>query len=463
MKGVQLATMGDPPAFSALLRTMQAGRFNTAEDVANSLIARYPDHAEAMYHRAIIAAYRDNDWAGAAELMAYVSGLRPEWPEAAYNAGFFTHRRGVDYLGVARVFYEKALQLEPGMPAALTNLGTLALGRGEHAEAIRLLTEASGQKASEPLARYNRAMAYLLLGQWEQGWEDYEQRLQWAPFRKGLSNLPMWDGEQLHGKHLLVESDQGLGDVLMVSRWMVELAEFTGARTVTWRVQRPLVPLLNAIEPGIAVPDDEPIPAGMDCQVPAMSLPYWMGARPDGKLWKGHAYATPSLPSPARAHDWGGDGSVQIVTPPNGPIGLCWAGSPTHENDVYRSLPVGFVQDLMARCPADTPWRSFQMGPRAAEAGLPVPAFADFGATADALFACRLLITVDTAVAHLAGMYGVPCWLLLSGLPDFRWLLDRRDTPWYPSVRLYRQAAVGSWTDVFDQVAADLAKEYPHG
>lgn len=444
MKGVRLETMGDPPAFSALLSTMRAGRFDTAEDIAGSLIARYPDHAEAMYHRAIIAAYRDADWEGAAVLMAHVSHERPEWPEAAYNAGFFTHRRGVAHLEVARGFYERALELDPGMPAALTNLGTLALGRGEHAEAIRLLTEAVGQAAAEPLARYNRAMAYLLLGDWERGWEDYEQRLQWAPFRKGLTNLPVWDGKPIPGKHLLVESDQGLGDVLMTVRWAGALVRQSQAASVTWRVQSPLVSLLKATEIGAeaVVPDNEPVPPGMDYQVPVMSLPHRMRARPTLPLSEG-----------IRTRD----GYNR-----DAPVGLCWAGSPTHENDVYRSLPVGFVQDLMARCPADTTWQSFQLGARAEEAGLPVPTFEHFGATAYALLGCRLLITVDTAIAHLAGMYGVPCWLMLSALPDFRWMLERSDTPWYPSVRLYRQAKVGDWSDVFDRIAADLTQGVPH-
>ena len=176
----------------------------------------------------------------------------------------------------------------------------------------------------------------------------------------------------------------------------------------------------------------------MDCQIPVMSLPHRLRVTP-ASLAGGAPY-------------W----NDFTWNPVEGKVALCWAGSPTHENDAYRSLPVGVVQELMARC-GDVAWQSVQLGPRAEEAGLPVPDLPDMLATARLLATCRALVTVDTAVAHLAGAMGIPCFLMLAAFADFRWGLDSTITPWYRSVSLYRQTKVGEWDLVFDEVAKDLA------
>lgn len=439
MKGIDLTLIGDRPAFSSLLVHMEAGRIQSAKETALSLLARYPYHAEAMYHLAIIASSEENDKAQVAELMLEVTKLRPEWPDALYNAGFFHQRLGRKFLSLAEALYRRTLALEPTHAGALVNLGCILLGKGEVDAALTYYTKATYSKELSSLARYNRAMAFLLLGQWEQGWEDYEQRRLSPLFtaNKPKAPCPVWNGVPQPGKTLVIDQDQGAGDVIMCLRWAERLSSM-GMRVI-WRVQPNLMRLVQA--QGLeVVSDQESYPKGIDFDLPVMSLPHRMQARVaslDGSAYLAQQW-TPQTLSRREA------------------VGLVWSGNPSHENDLYRSLPVGAAADLIKRSPRTT-WRSLQVGARTEEIPtLPSPSVTDFTDTARELDGMGLVVTVDTAIAHLCGAMGVPCWVMLPAFPDYRWMLQRSDTPWYRSVRLYRQTTIGEWDEVFTRIATDL-------
>jgi tetratricopeptide (TPR) repeat protein len=434
MKGIDEAQIQDKPAFGRMLRLLQAGQLGEARATAFDLVARFPDHAEALYHLALLAAYPGHDWEQALALMAQAAALRPGWPEARYNAGYFAQRIGPHRLDLAEHWYNAALALEPALGAALVNLGTIHLGRGEHGEAIRLFTQASEAPCIEPLAAYNRGMARLLLGDWEHGWDDYEKRLGLWLFQSEIPPYPLWDGTPAPDKTLLIQADQGLGDTIMCLRWAPQLR--TMFDRVIWRLQ-PSVLSLCPPEWEVQSTED-PWPAA-DLGLPIMSLPHRMKARPE------------SISGLAYLPEWEQRVNAGLH------VGLCWAGSPTHEGDAYRSLHGSAVPALFKACDQPkTQLVSLQAGPRATELPLKPLQSVSLRQTARLMRTLDLVITVDTVIAHLAGALGCPCWLMLPAHPDYRWLLQSERTPWYDSLRLYRQTQAGEWGDVFARITADL-------
>jgi hypothetical protein len=309
-------------------------------------------------------------------------------------------------------------------------------------------------------ALYNRSMAQLFLGDFEQGWRGYEWR--WVNARRlGIGEArfftqPRWQGEDLAGKRLLLYSEAGLGDTLQFCRY-ASLCARLGA-TVILEVQAPLVGLLERLEgvsqviaAGTALPS-------FDCQSPLLSLPLAFQTRV-GDI--------PAPPSYLRAEDtriaqW----QARLGRHSRPRIGLVWSGNPQNAIDARRSvklaewidyLPQGFeyfrlqthVRDAdRAVLDASSSIVSFE------------DALLDFENTAALCECLDLVLTVDTSLAHLAGALGRRTWVLLAHIPDFRWLRGRADSPWYPSLKLYRQTTAGDWGGVFERVAADLCREF---
>jgi Flp pilus assembly protein TadD len=299
-----------------------------------------------------------------------------------------------------------------------------------------------------PKAEFEKAMIHLTFGQYAEGWELYESRLL-PPNEAGRARdypQPLWDGSPFPGRTLLLYWEQGLGDTLMFIRYAA-MARALGGRVVV-EVQNSLLPVLRTfagVDQWLA--EGEP-PPPFDLHLPLLSLPRVFGTRPES-IPASASY----LSAPRRDA-----GTFRLPDTGNLKVGLVWAGSQNHKHDFLRTLPPGALEPLSTQQGVD--WYSLQVGykgdvPWTALAALE-PVLKDFGDTARILDQLDLLITVDTSIAHLAGAMGRPVWVMLFLLPDWRWGLEGEVTPWYPSMRLFRQQHCDDWTDVVARIGAAL-------
>ena len=295
-----------------------------------------------------------------------------------------------------------------------------------------------------------------MFGNMPVGWERYEARLK-VPGELRLQERgfaqPAWQGEPFHGKTLLLWAEQGLGDALMFIRYL-PLVKALGGRVFleTWPTLMGVAATCAGVDS--LVPKGAPAPQ-FDLQASLLSLP-WIFRTDLSSIPAEVPYLNVPDDVPHRQPLLERLASASESTR----IGLVWAGSPGHVRDFERSVPVAALAPLAAL--SGVTWFSFQLGkleiPLLPNLISLAPFLKNFSDTAYALSGMDLLITVDTAVAHLAGALGIPTLLLLSFQPDFRWLLDRNDSPWYPTVRLYRQSAYGDWGSVIQQVLQELTE-----
>jgi hypothetical protein len=310
------------------------------------------------------------------------------------------------------------------------------------------------------LGHWNLAAELLCRMDFEAGWAAYEWRWLWPEFPEvhRALGLPVWQGESLAGKRIYVWGEQGLGDSMQFAPLAAQLPAL-GAGVIL-EVPASLVRLLAHSFPGLRVvprpdsPERLSFDDRLDYVVPLMSLPLRLGLRPQS-LPLAHAYLRPPEgEAPAGLQQHGTDGRPRV--------GLVWAGQPRHTNDHRRSLPASALTALLR---VDTVnWFSLTVGARQGDiAGRSdivdlAPALAEFADTARAVQRLDLVITVDTAVAHLAGAMGRPVWLLLPKVGDWRWGRSGDTTPWYPATRIFRQSRLGDWSDVLVVVAQALGQ-----
>lgn len=305
-----------------------------------------------------------------------------------------------------------------------------------------------------PFLAYERGHLNLLRGNMREGWRQLEARLLvqgYVPQEKRFPQ-PRWDGEPFKGKTLLVHFEQGFGDTLMLVRYLPRVKALGGR--VLLLVQPQFAYLMTTLQ-GVdeVVPFGHPIPA-FDLQVSLFSLPALFGTDLDsipGDI--------PYLGIPGAVPNREGIAERLVATEGQTRVGLVWGGNPRHPRDAQRSIPPALMEPL-GTIPG-VAWHSFQLG-RDDAPPLPnlvrlAPLLRTFSDSAYALSGMDLVITVDTALAHLAGALGIPTLLLVTYAPDFRWMLDRDDSPWYPSMRIYRQPRVGDWPSVVDRLMVDLA------
>ena len=401
--------------------------------------------------------------------------------------------RALDRPAEAVAALEHALILAPGRASVLLTLGNARADCGHGAAAAALLRTAVAQGPDvaathaslaavltaegflpEAIAAgdaaiacdpgfapgwWNRAIARLLAGDLAGGFADAEWRKRHPRFATDFAALtgPEWDGGPLAGKRLLVHAGQGMGDTIQFARYLPALV--AAGATVTLACAAALVPLLSQIA-GIAVVRRVDGLPPHDLWVDQMSLPHRLGV---GSIPGADGYL---------ATDPAGTAARQRAFARLWRVGVVWAGNPAHSNDRNRSLPRGEAARLLQpllRLGATLPRLrlvSLQTGARQDEladppgiAGLPAP-LGDFAETAEAIAALDLVITVDTATAHLAGALGTPVWLMLPYAPDWRWQLNRHDSPWYGAMRLFRQPEPGDWNAVIRAVAAALRVRY---
>ncbi|PKU24236.1 tetratricopeptide repeat protein [Telmatospirillum siberiense] len=433
----------------------KVGRNDEAERCLRRACELKPDFAEAMNNLGNLL------WMGgrpeeAEACCREALRLKPGYPSAALNLGNSLRERS--RFDQAEFWYRRAVQADPDWAEANNNLSSLLLDLGRLDEAIVRYRTALSQKPDYPDAHTNLAIALLLAGRCDEGWREYEwrwkqdkNRAHVRPFRQ-----PLWKGEATGDRVLLLHAEQGLGDTLQFCRFVPEIA---ARRRVILEVQPPLVPLLAGL-PGVEriVASGDPLPP-FDLHCPFLSIPRVLGVT----LESLPATAPYLRADPQRVAFW----RRRVGELDGLRVGIVWAGNQTMAADRRRSIP---LEQFFPLADMDgVHFVSLQKGTAAGQ--LPPPGFrlhdwtgelADFADTAALAEALDLIISVDTAVVHLAGALGRPVWLLNRSDRCWRWLLNRDDSPWYPTLRQFRQPYPGDWLGVLRAVRAELQSRIRH-
>lgn len=428
--------------------------------------------------------FKAGQWQPAQKLCQQILHVEPNNSVALYLLGLIEAQFERDDAAITLI--QKAIQINNTVPAYYGNLGNLFKKQGQFAEAIKcyqrvIAIEANPSKAHnnighvletqnqlvEALANFQRAialepqwaeahtnysLALLKNGQLTLGWQEFEWRLKNKDISTPQFKQPQWDGTALEGRRLLIHWEQGLGDSIQFVRYL----PFIQNGTVIFACQPLLENLFKGL-PGIDILianpnlDKEPTIA-YDVWIPLLSLP---------RLFATTLNTVPMtvpylFPEADKVEKWRTRFDMTRFN-----IGIIWAGSPTHKNDRHRSCPL-FHFSALSQYPTVTLF-SLQKGKAATQ---PIPdgmnlislteKLTDFSETAAAIAHLDLVISVDTSVAHLAGAMGKKVWVLLPFNSDWRWLLERPDTPWYPTMRLFRQPTFGDWENLFHQITKEL-------
>jgi tetratricopeptide (TPR) repeat protein len=376
---------------------------------------------------------------------------------ADFYAGLGLALAWTDEYAEAESCLRKALALEPQHATAHLNLAHLRKNEGQIDDAIAHYQQSLMYGAANSLARKGLAVCHFLKGDFERGWKEYEARIELGDVGN-VHQEPLWDGRPIAGKTLVVETEQGVGDTIQFVRYLAAIKTRAACRVVL-ACEPSLVKLLTGIEGA-----DEIIPQSgsrpfFDYWLPLLSVPHALGSMPD---------AAPNVTSyltadPSRVVRW----RERLKHVGGRRIGIAWQGNPAHPYDSKRSVSLSLFEPF-ARLPNVT-LISLQKGYGSDQTArfpeVPVESLGDelddgpdaFVDTAAVMQSLDLVISVDTSAAHLAGALGVPVWLALSHVPDWRWTLSGDATPWYPSMRLFRQAKTGDWESVFGRMAWALA------
>ncbi|MDX2145650.1 MAG: tetratricopeptide repeat protein [Rhodospirillaceae bacterium] len=441
----------DPDGLNNLAVTVRAqGRVTEAVAIYRQALAAAP--TSSLLHANLGNALDVlGDTTGARAHLRAALANEPDSIDARYNLGAHLIREEDTAEGVALL--KPLVGSCPERWDIWTNLGVglLALGQFEAAEAA--YRAALRLKPGAPETHYDLAWLLLLSGRWREGWAEYEWRWQLPNFssRRPETQAPLWTGEQRAGETILLVAEQGLGDAIQCVRFARLIRE--RCAKVVLSCPAPLISLLTGTA-GLdeLVPFGDKLPAH-HAYCPLLSLPRIFDITPE-TVPDEAGYLKPRGAIPPH---------LQLPPAKRKRIGFVWAGSADNKIDKRRSCAVEHFVELMKTVEAD--FVSLQIGPRAAEVeGQDAPRLIlntnglthDLNETAHVIRQLDLVIGVDTAVMHLAGALGRPGWILLPFSPDYRWLLAREDTPWYGSIRLFRQGVNGDWPGVFSRVNSAL-------
>jgi Flp pilus assembly protein TadD len=514
------------------LQAHSAGYLNQAEQIYQQILEADPGHAEAHHMLGVLAyqtgrfdlacrsiqnaialnpsagAYHSNlglaqealgDISAAIAAYKHALQIQPNHAEAYNNLANALLRK--DMVDEAIAAFQKALQIRPTFAEVHYNLGNVYEGQQRFDEALTCYQETIRLLPSSaplaPVVRWNHALLRLLVGDFEQGWPEYEWRCAQPGVAQRFFDQPRWDGTTVQGRTILLFVEQGLGDTLLFIRFANEISN-RGAKVIV-ECQPSLMPLLAGVA-GIdrLVAQGTTLPS-YDLQAPLLSVPGILHTnrssipsavpylRASPKLrdhWRGKlsgVRTTPSSDIGHRTSDSGHFFDFGQRTSNFGSIlrvGIAWQGSPTFPRDRQRSIHLKHFARL-TQVPG-IELISLQKGP-GVEQLRALPLTSDFGHrtpdspvidlgsdldeasgafmdTAAIMESLDLVISSDTSIPHLAGALAIPVWVALSWIPDWRWLLEREDSPWYPTIRLFRQTRRGLWEDVFDRIAHELAR-----
>lgn len=476
------------PSLTNVRRLLDDNRHSEARDLCQQICDAAPQDAEAWFLLGAIHGLLE-DYPAAEICCRKALVMHPDVPDLHRNLGVALLRQGK--AREAEASLRRALALKPVFVKALLDLAEALGMQGNHAEAVEicrrvaemqpanagawlklgLLQQAScdvsGANASyehaielQPdhvEARLLHALILLLHGDYARGWIEYEWRWQWKGRAPRRFPRPRWDGTSLHGQTILLHPEQGLGDSIQFIRYAPMVKALDGR--VVCVTHPPLMRLFRDCD-GVDqfVETGQPLPH-FDVEAPLMSLPGIFGTMlaniPD-KV----PYIFPPAQTSPKIEQLFSHGGREIK------VGLVWAGGPSAKNDLVRSCPWQCFAQLSQV--AGVRYYSLQKGLSSADTvslaeRLPLTdlgdVLSDFADTASAISRLDFVISVDTAAAHLAGAMGKPVWILLPSVPDWRWLLDRDDSPWYPTARLFRQRQPGDWHELLQRVTAALGEE----
>lgn len=434
----------------------QLQRPEEAEAVFRRALQTRPDDARLHANLGLLLENRRR-FAEAEGHLEQARALAPDSPEILANLAGLLARLARD--DEAEALYRAALALDPASATAHSNLGVLLSTLGREAEAETAFRAALGLQPDKFQARSNLAQLLLALGCYEEGWPLHEVRRELYSGGPGFPpSCPEWRGEPLAGKRILVLPEQGFGDALQFCRYLPWLKARGAARvTLVCRPElKALLATLAGVDALFGLDEAAPHLGGHDYWCFLLSLPLHAGTT-IGTIPAAVPYLAPEPARLARLAPYLAGKGLKV--------GVVWRGNPGHSNDSERSLP---GLEALAPLWAVDGLRFFglQKSPLPLPPPPPgqplvdlAPAIGDFADTAAALVQLDLLIAVDTSTAHLAGALGVPCWVLLPRYKtDWRWLLGRADSPWYPSLRLFRQARRGDWAAPVAELAGALAE-----
>jgi tetratricopeptide (TPR) repeat protein len=429
-------------------------RFDEALASYDRALALRPDHVETLCNRGTtLHELKRFDEALASYDRALA--LRPDHVDAFGNRGVTLYE--LKRYEEALASYSRALTLRPDHVETLRNRGATLNKLKQFDEALASYDRALAVEPDYAEAHFNRSLLRLLKGDFAAGWQEYEWRLKTEIRLSSKRNFtqPRWLGETaIEGKTILLHSEQGFGDTIQFCRYAPLVAE-RGAR-VLLEAPLPLKDLVASLAGVAQVISPQEKSPDFDLHCPLPSLPLALGTRIETIPAQVPYITAP----PGSLGRWTG------LVGPKGKlrIGLAWSGSPTHKADAIRSID---LRSLLPLLNIDAEFISLQKDVRADDATVlkersDIAHFTDkldtFADTAAIIANLDLVISVDTSVAHLAGALAKPVWVLLPFVPDFRWLLDREDSPWYPTARLFRQNAPGDWSGVVSHVVVALER-----
>ncbi len=391
------------------------------------------------------------DLAGAVNSLRRAATLSPDSPLVALALGRYFIKCGD--LTAAEASYRRAVQLDPNASLTHFRLGATLSQLGERQGAWESYERALAVNPQSHEIISHIALMHLAEGNFALGWSEYEQRDSARRARRNFSQ-PQWKGEPLNGKRIFLHAEQGIGDALQSIRYIPMVAARGGK--IILGIQTKLRRLLAVTEGVWKFVYEGETPPEFDCHCPLLSLPCAFGTDLNsipGKI--PYIY-----PSPGLVEAWRNKLQWNSLR-----VGLVWGGNPKHPYELWRSIKLEQFASL-TNLPGAV-YYSLQMGPPARElkqvgSGIKIIDLQseqkDFADTAAIVANLDLVISIDTSVAHLAGAMGKPVWILLHKSPDWRWLLAREDSPWYPTAHLFRQSTLGNWKDVLTRVELELGE-----
>lgn len=449
----------NPDAYNNMGNSLQEkGEFTKARACFQKSLEQRPDHADAMNNLANCLHEMGNTEEAVIWYRKAIE-LRPVFAKAYGNLG--NAMRALGKVDESIEICRKAVEMQPTLEEAHVNLGTALHMAGRFAEGVESCRRAIEIRPEFPEAHKDLSLMLLGLGEFETGWREYEWRLKLPRYFNAPGNFPrpMWDGSDPAGRTILVHAEQGLGDSIHFSRFLPILAS-KGAKIIfecqaelaRLMRQTPMLKEMRIVSrPGAGVARE----LEYDVHAPLLSLPLLLGILKPSDMLPQPPYM---FPDQTLLQQW----RERVGKREGLRIGLAWAGSKTNKSDRHRSLTLSMLGPL-AREGVD--FFNLQLGPPGEQANNPPPgmklinhaaAIGDFADTAALVSELDLVISVDTAVVHLTAAMDRPVWVMVHFAPDFRWLLKGDTTPWYPSMRLFRQTKTGNWSDVIERIAEEL-------
>lgn len=418
-----------------------AGRDSEAVGVFRRLTARHPDEAEGWDNLAT-ALLRTGRYDEAEQAARRAIAISPNMPEAhTHLANALTESNRPE---LAIEPHRRAIELRPDADDAHYNLGVALQELRRLPEAIESFARAIALNPQFPEARAKIGMALLMTGQFSRGWDEYEWRMRWTS--PGANEANRWDGRALSGETVVIRAEQGLGDTIQMIRY-APMVRDRGAKVVVAcpAVFQRLVETVDGVSRVIDSNTEQPADT---LWIPAMSLP---------RLFRTTQANIPANIPYVRADEARTEAFGSRLRSAKRPlVGLAWKGNPEHRDDARRSIDPRLLEPLKEANATFVCLQKDRVDSPPIEMLDWTSELRDFADTAALVSNLDLVISVDTSVVHLAGALGKPVWTMLAFVPDWRWLLDRGETPWYPTMRLFRQAMRGQWSDVVARVAEGL-------